>query len=131
MHNNIMAAGSKDRPPMLGPGRYSQWRSRFLRYIDTKINGEGLTKCILSGPYVPSTVLVQAVAATEGNPAVPQHTTIETVLNMTPENKEHFQSEKEAIFLLLTGIGDEIYSTVDACNTANEMWIAIERPPQD
>ncbi|GJR19697.1 integrase, catalytic region, zinc finger, CCHC-type containing protein [Tanacetum coccineum] len=24
MHNNIMAAGSKERPPMLGPGRYSQ-----------------------------------------------------------------------------------------------------------
>ncbi|GJS34612.1 hypothetical protein Tco_0532994 [Tanacetum coccineum] len=38
MHNNIMAAGSKDRPPMLGPGRYSQWRSHFLRYIDTKPN---------------------------------------------------------------------------------------------
>ncbi|GJS80087.1 hypothetical protein Tco_0729968 [Tanacetum coccineum] len=52
MHNNIMAAGSKDRPPMLGPGRYSQWRSH------------------------------------------------------------------------------EIYSTVDACNTANEMWIAIERLQQ-
>ncbi|GJR62168.1 hypothetical protein Tco_1504330 [Tanacetum coccineum] len=27
MHNNIMAAGSKEDPPMLGPGRYSQWRS--------------------------------------------------------------------------------------------------------
>ncbi|GKC96965.1 hypothetical protein Tco_1162407 [Tanacetum coccineum] len=130
MHNNIMAAGSKDRPPMLGPGRYSQWRSRFLRYIDTKPNGEGLRKSILSGPYVPSTVLVQAVAATEGNPAIQQHTTIETVLNMTPENKEHFLSEKEAIFLLLTGIGDDIYSTVDACKTANEMWIAIERLQQ-
>ncbi|GKC94041.1 hypothetical protein Tco_1159483, partial [Tanacetum coccineum] len=106
MHNNIMAAGSKDRPPMLGPGRYSQWRSRFLWYIDTKPNGEGLRKSILSGPYVPSTVLVQVVAATEGNPAIQQHTTIETVLNMTPKNKEHFLSEKEAIFLLLTGIGD-------------------------
>ncbi|GJY41227.1 hypothetical protein Tco_0428497 [Tanacetum coccineum] len=116
MHNNIMAAGSKDRPPMLGPGRYSQWRSRFLRYIDTKPNGEGLRKSILSGPYVPSTVLVQAVAATEGNPAIQQHTTIETVLNMTPENKEHFLSEKEAIFLLLTGIGDDIYSTVCSGN---------------
>ncbi|GKE46596.1 hypothetical protein Tco_1477854, partial [Tanacetum coccineum] len=80
MHNNIMAAGSKDRPPMLGLGRYSQWRS-----------------------------------PAEGR----------------PENKEHFQSEKEAIFLLLTGIGDEIYSTVDACNTINEMWIAIERLQQD
>ncbi|GJS01479.1 retrovirus-related pol polyprotein from transposon TNT 1-94 [Tanacetum coccineum] len=130
MHNNIMAAGSKDRPPMLGPGRYSQWRSRFLRYIDTKPNGEGLRKSILSGPYVPSTVLVQAVAATEGNPAIQQHTTIETVLNMTPENKEHFLSKKEAIFLLLTGIGDDIYSTIDACKTTNEMWIAIERLQQ-
>ncbi|GKA94903.1 retrotransposon protein, putative, unclassified [Tanacetum coccineum] len=49
---------------------------------------------------------------------------------MTPENKEHFLSEKEAIFLLLTSIGDEIYSTVDACKTANEMWIAIERLQQ-
>ncbi|GJU03651.1 retrovirus-related pol polyprotein from transposon TNT 1-94 [Tanacetum coccineum] len=66
----------------------------------------------------------------EGRPAVQQHTAIETVLNMTPENKEHFQSEKEAIFLLLTGIGDEIYSTVDACSTANEMWTAIERLQQ-
>ncbi|GJV69215.1 hypothetical protein Tco_1484724 [Tanacetum coccineum] len=130
MHNNIMAAGSKDHPPMLGPGRYSQWRLRFLRYIDTKPNGEGLRKSILSGSYVPSTVLVQAVAAMEGNPAIQQHTTIETVLNMTPENKEHFLSEKEEIFLLLTGIGDDIYSTVDACKTANEMWIAIERLQQ-
>ncbi|GJT43439.1 hypothetical protein Tco_0952154 [Tanacetum coccineum] len=130
MHNNIMAAGSKDRPPMLGPGRYSQWRSRFLWYIDTKPNGEGLRKSILSGPYVPSTVLVQSVAATEGNPAIQQHTTIETVLNMTPENKAHFLSEKEAIFLLLTGIRDDIYSTVDACKTANEMWISIERLQQ-
>ncbi|GJW72688.1 hypothetical protein Tco_0129605 [Tanacetum coccineum] len=56
---------------MLGPGRYSQWRS------------------------------LQAVAATE-----------------------------EAIFLLLTGIGDDIYSTVDACKTANKMWTAIERLQQ-
>ncbi|GKC21116.1 hypothetical protein Tco_1023266 [Tanacetum coccineum] len=118
MHNNIMATSSKDRPPMLGPGRYSQWRSRFLWYIDTKINGGGLRKSILNGPYMPTTVLVQAVVAREGHPAVPQHTSIETVLNMTLENKEHFQSEKEAIFLLLTGSGDKIYSTVDACNTA-------------
>ncbi|GJR05520.1 hypothetical protein Tco_0528504 [Tanacetum coccineum] len=104
--------------------------SRFLRYIDTKNNGEGLKKCILNGSYEPTSVLIQVVPAAEGRPAVQQHTAIETVLNMTPENKEHFQSEKEAIFLLLTGIGDEIYSTVDACNTANEMWIAIERLQQ-
>ncbi|GJZ13775.1 retrovirus-related pol polyprotein from transposon TNT 1-94 [Tanacetum coccineum] len=49
---------------------------------------------------------------------------------MTAENKLYFQAEKEAIFLILTGIGDEIYSTVDACNTSKEMWTAIERLQQ-
>ncbi|GJW51169.1 hypothetical protein Tco_0092520 [Tanacetum coccineum] len=36
MHNNIMAAGSKDRPPMLGPERYSQWRSPNEMWIAIK-----------------------------------------------------------------------------------------------
>ncbi|GJT47404.1 retrovirus-related pol polyprotein from transposon TNT 1-94 [Tanacetum coccineum] len=49
---------------------------------------------------------------------------------MSPENKAHYESEKEAIHLLLTRIGDEIYSTVDACKTAHEMWIAIQRLQQ-
>nr|GEV50469.1 integrase, catalytic region, zinc finger, CCHC-type, peptidase aspartic, catalytic [Tanacetum cinerariifolium] len=127
MHNNIIAAGSRDRPPMLAPGQYPQWRSRFLRYVDTRPNGEALRKCILSGPYKPTTVLVQAVEATDDSPAIPKHTIVETPMNMSPENKAHFLAEKEAIRLILTGIGDEIYSTVDACQTAQEMWEAIER----
>ncbi|GJS91142.1 retrovirus-related pol polyprotein from transposon TNT 1-94 [Tanacetum coccineum] len=90
MHNNIMAAGSSYRPPMLIP----------------------------------------AVPATEDSPEIPAQTSVETIMNMTPENKAHFQSEKEAIHLILTGIGDEIYSTVDACQTAQEMWEAIERLQQ-
>ncbi|GJV59350.1 hypothetical protein Tco_1465450 [Tanacetum coccineum] len=49
---------------------------------------------------------------------------------MSPENKEHYQSEKDAIHLLLTRIGDKIYSTVDACKTTHDMWIAIERLQQ-
>ncbi|GJS38911.1 hypothetical protein Tco_0563954 [Tanacetum coccineum] len=81
MHNNIMAAGSRDRPPMLATGRYAQWRSR------------------------PTTVVVPAVPATENSPAVPEQTTIETVLNMPPANKAHFESEKEAIHLIITRIG--------------------------
>nr|GFC49535.1 hypothetical protein [Tanacetum cinerariifolium] len=126
MHNNIMAAGSRDRPPMLATGRYLQWRSRFLRYIDTRPNGEALRKCILSGPYKPTTILVEAVEATNDSPAIPEHMTVETPMNISPENKAHFEAKKEAIHLILTGIGDEINSTVDACQIAQEMWEAIE-----
>ncbi|GJT58030.1 hypothetical protein Tco_0993084 [Tanacetum coccineum] len=131
MHNNIMAAGLRDRLLMLATGRYAQWRSRFLRYIDTRPNGDALRKCILEGPYTPSTVIILVVPAMDNSLAVPERTTIETVLNMSPENKAHFESEKEAIHLILTGIGDEIYSTVDACKTAHEMWEAIERLQQE
>ncbi|GKE04784.1 hypothetical protein Tco_1396802, partial [Tanacetum coccineum] len=83
-----------------------------------------------AGPYTPTIVTTPAVPATENSPAVPEQTTVETVMNMTPENRAHFESEKEAIHLILTGIGDEIYSTVDACQTAQEMWEAIERLQQ-
>nr|GEV73864.1 hypothetical protein [Tanacetum cinerariifolium] len=93
-------------------------------------NGEALRKCILNGPYKPTTVLVQVVEATEDSPTVPEHTAIETPTNMSPENKAHFLAEKEAIHLILTGIGDDIYSTVDACQTSQEMWEAIERLQQ-
>nr|GEV63651.1 hypothetical protein [Tanacetum cinerariifolium] len=81
-------------------------------------------------PYKPTTVLVQAVAATDDSPAVLEHTTVKTPMNMSPANKAHFEAEKEAIHLILTGIGDEIYSTVDACQTARKMWEAIERLQQ-
>nr|GFB45090.1 hypothetical protein [Tanacetum cinerariifolium] len=104
MHNNIMAAGSRDRPPMLATGRYARWQSRFLRYIDTRPNGDALRKCILEGPYTLSTVTITVVPATDDSPEVPERTPVETILNM-----------------------DEIYSTVDACKTAHDMWIAIER----
>nr|GFA21865.1 hypothetical protein [Tanacetum cinerariifolium] len=111
---------------MLAPGLYPQWRSRLLRYVDTRPNGEALRKCILSGPYKPTTVLVQAIEATDDSLAVPEHTTVETSMNMSLENKAHFLAEKEAIHLILTGIEDDIYSTVDACQTTQEMWEAIE-----
>ncbi|GKB42748.1 hypothetical protein Tco_0887690 [Tanacetum coccineum] len=72
MHNNLMAIGLRDRPPMLATGRYAQWQSRFLRYIDTRPNGDALRKCILQGPYTPSTITIPAVPATDDTPAVPE-----------------------------------------------------------
>ncbi|GJR37600.1 hypothetical protein Tco_1213284 [Tanacetum coccineum] len=103
----------------------------WVLYIDTRPNGDALRKCILQGPYTPSIVTIPAVHATNDTPAVPERAAVETILNMSPENKAHYESEKKAIHLVLTGIEDEIYSTIDACKTAHEIWIAIERLQQD
>nr|GEZ12210.1 hypothetical protein [Tanacetum cinerariifolium] len=81
LHNAIMEAGSKDRPPMLAPGNYVQWKSRIKRYTDTKPNHELIHYCLMNPPYK-------------------------------------------------LGIDNDIYSTVDACPNACEMWKAIERLKQ-
>ncbi|GJV92544.1 hypothetical protein Tco_1540357 [Tanacetum coccineum] len=123
-----------DPEPMIGINDRCQllkgWQSHFLRYIDTRPNGDALRKCILEGPYTPSTIIILAVPATDDSPEVSKRTTVETLLNMSHENKDHYQSENEAIHFLLTRIGDEIYSTVDACKIAHDMWIANERLQQ-
>nr|GFA42231.1 hypothetical protein [Tanacetum cinerariifolium] len=51
LHNDIMEADSKDRPPMLAPGNYVQWKSRIKRYIDTKPNYELIHYCLENPPY--------------------------------------------------------------------------------
>ncbi|GJV09113.1 hypothetical protein Tco_1346769 [Tanacetum coccineum] len=130
MHNNIMATGSRDRPPMLATGRYAQWQSRFMRYVDTKPNNDALRKCILQGPYKLPTVIIPSQPAIDDTPAIEEQTVLETFSNITPENKAHYDAEKEAIHLILTGIGDDIYLTVDACKTTHEMWIAIKKLQQ-
>nr|GEZ86737.1 hypothetical protein [Tanacetum cinerariifolium] len=38
-------------------------------------NGDALRKCILSGAYKPTTVVVQDVDATDDSPTIPEHTT--------------------------------------------------------
>nr|GEZ86311.1 hypothetical protein [Tanacetum cinerariifolium] len=51
----------------------------------------------MSGPYKPTTVLVQVVEATDDSPAVPEHTTVETPMNMSPENKDHFLAQGKSL----------------------------------
>ncbi|GJZ30044.1 hypothetical protein Tco_0575091 [Tanacetum coccineum] len=123
MHNNIMTAGSRDRPPMLAMGRYAQWQSRFMRYVDTKPNGEALKKCIPYRPFTRYSNYHKSSHMQQLNSRSFQNdNSLRRILNLSPENKAHYEAEKEAIHLILTGIGDDIYSTVDACKTAHDIF---------
>ncbi|GKD42606.1 hypothetical protein Tco_1267251, partial [Tanacetum coccineum] len=46
------------------------------------------------------------------------------------EHRAYIDAEAEVIHMILSGIRDEIYSTVDACKTAQEMWTTIKRLQQ-
>nr|GFC25447.1 hypothetical protein [Tanacetum cinerariifolium] len=48
----IYAAGSESRPPMLNKEKYVLWSSRLLRYAKSRPNGKLIHKSILNGLYV-------------------------------------------------------------------------------
>ncbi|GJR66641.1 hypothetical protein Tco_0012706 [Tanacetum coccineum] len=58
---------------------------------------------------------------TDDSPTILPRTVPETFLNISPENKAQYDAEPEAINLILTGIGDDIYSTIDACKIAHDI----------
>nr|GEY70224.1 hypothetical protein [Tanacetum cinerariifolium] len=49
---DIYAAGSESRPPMLNKENYVPWSSLLLRYAKSRPNGKLIHNSILNGPYV-------------------------------------------------------------------------------
>nr|GEX63936.1 cytochrome P450 76C1-like [Tanacetum cinerariifolium] len=81
LHNAIIEAGSKDRPPMLAPGNYVQWKSRIKRYIDTKPNHELIHYCLTNPPYELGWK-EKVVLDSEGNPTTSTERVFETYKNV-------------------------------------------------
>ncbi|GJS07480.1 hypothetical protein Tco_0364276 [Tanacetum coccineum] len=129
LHNAIMEAGSKDRPPMLAPGNYVQWKSRIKRYIDTKPNSELIHYCLQNPPYTYQWA-EKTVPVAEGSSETTTERYMENYKNVSQDIRDQLNAEAEAIQIILTGIDNDIYSTVDACLNACEMWKAIERLKQ-
>nr|GEX50929.1 hypothetical protein [Tanacetum cinerariifolium] len=120
LHNAIMEAGSKDRPPMLKPGNYIQWKSRIKRYIETKPNRELIHYCLENPPYKLGWNN-KSVLDSEGNPTTATERVFETYKNVEQEIRDQLNAEAEAVQIILTRIDYDIYSTVDACPNACEM----------
>nr|GFD11366.1 ribonuclease H-like domain-containing protein [Tanacetum cinerariifolium] len=49
---DIYAAGSESRHPMLNKENYVPWSSRLFRYAKSRPNGKLIHNSILNGPYV-------------------------------------------------------------------------------
>nr|GEY91785.1 hypothetical protein [Tanacetum cinerariifolium] len=129
LHNGIIEAGSKDRPPMLAPCNYVQWKSRIKRYIGTKPNHELIHYCLENPPYKLDWQDIQ-VPVSEGNPITTSERIRETYKNVSQDIRDQQNAKAEAVQIILIGIDNDIYSTVDACLNACKMWKAIERLKQ-
>nr|GEX58515.1 hypothetical protein [Tanacetum cinerariifolium] len=98
---DIYAAGSESRPPMLNKENYVPWSSRLLRYAKSRPNGKLIYNSILNGPYV--------------RKMIPE-----------PELKQ-IEGDDQAIQTILLGLPEDIYAAVDSCETAQEIWLRVQQ----
>nr|GEU42043.1 putative ribonuclease H-like domain-containing protein [Tanacetum cinerariifolium] len=120
LHNAIMEADSKDRPLMLAPGNYVQWKSKIKRYIDTKPNYELIHHCLTNPPYKLGWI-DKEVPIFEGSLITRTEKFQETYKNVSQDIRDQLNAEAEAVQIILTGIDNDIYSTVDAFPNACEI----------
>nr|GEU72098.1 hypothetical protein [Tanacetum cinerariifolium] len=95
LHNAIMEAGSKDRPPMLAPCNYVQWKSRIKRYIDTKPNHELIHYCLTNPPYKLDWK-DKEVPISEGSLITRTERVHETYKNASQQIRDQLNAEAEA-----------------------------------
>nr|GFA12283.1 hypothetical protein [Tanacetum cinerariifolium] len=124
-----MEAGGKDRLLMLAPGNYVQWKSIIKRYIDTKPNHELIHYCLKNSPYK-YTWAGRDIQVTEGISKTTTERYMENYKNVSQDICDQLNVEADAVQIILTGIDNDVYSTVDACPNACEKWKVIKRLKQ-
>nr|GEY24329.1 hypothetical protein [Tanacetum cinerariifolium] len=87
-----------------------------------KVGGKDRAPMLVAGK-----VTYPEVLPTDDHPGRRAKTKLETYCTVGEHTKKRIDAEAEAVHIILTWIDNNIYSIVDACANAKEMWLAIER----
>ncbi|GKA96086.1 hypothetical protein Tco_0818181 [Tanacetum coccineum] len=109
---------ANERPPILKKGNYIPWESRFIRFLDNKLKeGERMWCSIEKGPYVRPMI---------PDPDDTREQIIKLLSKMIEINKKQYIAYVR-VMNYLHAIPNDIYNSMDACKTAQEIWERIKR----
>ncbi|GKE16185.1 hypothetical protein Tco_1423762, partial [Tanacetum coccineum] len=123
MSRDVITVGSTMRIPLLYQGEYSQWRERFMNYLEEQTDGEAMINSIQNGDYPLPVIAQVSLAGTVPN-APP---TLKDPKIWTAEEKNNRKIDRLGISLLIQGLPNDIYSLIDSNDTAKDLWDALER----
>nr|GEZ86355.1 hypothetical protein [Tanacetum cinerariifolium] len=109
--------------PLLYRGEYSQWRERFMNYLEEQTDGEAMINYIQNGDQ-PLSVIAQVSLVGNAQNAPP---TLKDPKFWTAEEKKTRKIDRFARSLLIQGLSNDIYSLIDSNKTAKDLWDALER----
>nr|GEX01938.1 hypothetical protein [Tanacetum cinerariifolium] len=120
----VFSAGSESRPPMLNKENYVPWSSRLLRYAKSRPNGKLIHNSILNGPYVRRMIPEPGDANHDVNVTETFHE--QTNDELFEKELKQIEADDQAIQTILFGLPEDIYTAVDSCETAQEIWLRPE-----
>nr|GEU53718.1 hypothetical protein [Tanacetum cinerariifolium] len=98
MSRDVITVGSIMRIPLLYRGEYSQWRERFMNYLEEQTDGEAMINFIQNDPKF-----------------------------WTAEEKKTRKIDRLARSLLIQWLLNDIYSLIDSNETVKDLWDALKR----
>nr|GEW00706.1 hypothetical protein [Tanacetum cinerariifolium] len=104
-------------------GEYSQWRERFMNYLEEQTDGEAMINSIQNGDQ-PLPVIAQVSLAENAQNAPP---TLKDPKFWTTEEKKTRKIDRLTRSLLIQGLSNDIYSLIDSNETAKDFWDDLER----
>nr|GEY30897.1 hypothetical protein [Tanacetum cinerariifolium] len=118
-------SGSESRPPMLNKENYVPWSSRLLRYAKSRPNGKLIHNSILNGPYVRKMIPEPGDINCDVNVTETFH--LQTDDELSDKELKQIEADDQAIQTILLGLPEDIYATVDSCETAQEIWLRVQQ----
>ncbi|GJS09256.1 hypothetical protein Tco_0366052 [Tanacetum coccineum] len=134
---DIYAVSFENRPPMLNKENYVPWSSYLLRYAKSKPNGKLIYNSIMNGPYVKRMILElgtdksiitrkQSSTGTRIRRVQIRSRKVKPQSNptndeLTEKKVKQMEADDQAIQIILMGLPEDIYATVDSCETAQEI----------
>nr|GFA37741.1 hypothetical protein [Tanacetum cinerariifolium] len=122
---DIYAAGSESRPPMLNKENYVPWSSRFLRYAKSRPNGKLIHNSIINGPYVRR--MIPEPGDINREVSVNETFHVQADDKLTEKELKQIEGDDQAIQTILLGLPEDIYAVVDSCETAQDIWLRVQQ----
>nr|GEU96749.1 hypothetical protein [Tanacetum cinerariifolium] len=104
---DIYAAGSESRPPMLNKENYVPWSSRLLCYSKSRPNGKLIHNSIINGPYVRQ--MIPEPGDTNWEVPVNETFYVQTDDELTEKELKQIEADDQAIQTILLALPKDIY----------------------
>ncbi|GKC41963.1 hypothetical protein Tco_1059685, partial [Tanacetum coccineum] len=118
---DIQCTGLDTQPPMLNRTDFSSWQQRIRLYCRGKENGVNILKSINEGPFQMRTFRETLAEGNEGalhlGPERPH-----VYLDMSPEDKDRYNTDIQATNILLQGLPKDIHSLINYYTDAKDIW---------